>query len=153
MKKTFVAALLAALMLAVMGVAMSVAAPDGTVIISPPSQAKTGVPGGIVTYTLTITNVVGGTATNNITDTIMISYTGNSWPVVQPVTRVLLAGGQSQSFYVRVSIPVAPIATRDTVYVTPYVPGSAWLPVQLTTTASFYRLYLPSIRALHESPQ
>lgn len=149
MKKTFVAVLLAALMLVVMGVAMSLAAPDGTVIISP-SQTKAGLPGGTVIYTLTITNA-GGTAsitgTVSITDTITISYTGNSWPVAGPA-QVMVMRGQSQSFDVRVSIPAAPTATHDTVYVTPYVAGSALIPVQLTTTTSTSspRLYLPITR-------
>ena len=117
------------------------AAPNGTVILDPPTAAKSGLPGTTVTYTLWFTNG-GGTA--SITDTFMLGYEGNQWPVDLPRTEILLSGGASTNIALSVTIPFTPTTTHDTVTITVSYQGSLLLPVSRLTT-NFYWTYLPII--------
>jgi len=81
MKKTFVAVLLAALMLAVLGVAMSLAAPEAA-RVTKTASSPTAFPGDLITYTMVITNdtVAGFTLVDNTpTNTTYVNHT------VQPI--------------------------------------------------------------------
>jgi len=117
------------------------AAPNGTVILDPPTTTKSGLPGTTVTYTLWFTNS-GGTA--SITDTFTLGHEGNQWPVDLSRAEILLPGSASTNVVVSVTIPFAPTTTRDTVTITVSYQGSLLLPVSRLTT-NFYRAYLPII--------
>ena len=67
--------------------------------LEPESLGLSGMYGETIAYTLTVTNV------GNITDTINLTYTGNTWEVVIPVTSFELGMGESEDFMVMVSIP------------------------------------------------
>jgi len=117
------------------------AAPNGTVILDPPTAAKSGLPGTTVIYTLWFTNS-GGTA--SITDTFTLGHEGNQWPVDLSTTEILLSGGASTDIVVSVMIPFTPTTTSDTVTITVSYQGSLLLPVSRLTT-NFYQTYLPII--------
>ena len=117
------------------------AAPNGTVILDPPTAAKSGLPGTTVIYTLWFTNS-GGTA--SITDTFTLDHEGNQWPVDLSRTEILLPGSASTDFVVSATIPLTPTATSDSVTITVSYQGSLLLPMSRLTT-NFYRTYLPII--------
>jgi len=118
------------------------AAPDGTVILDPPTAAKSGLPGTTVTYTLWLTNS-GGTA--SITDTFVLDHEGNQWPVDLSRTEILLSGGSSTSIVTSVTIPLTPTTTRDTVTITVSSQGTLLWPMSRLTTSLNYQVYLPII--------
>ena len=118
------------------------AAPNGTVILGPPTATKSGLPGTTVTYTLWFTNS-GGTL--SITDTFTLSYAGNQWPVLLSEAEILLPGGSaSTDVVVSVTIPFTATTTRDTVTITVSYQGSLLLPSSRLTT-DFFQVYLPVI--------
>jgi hypothetical protein len=117
------------------------AAPNGTVILDPPTATKSGLPGTTVTYTLWFTNS-GETA--GFTDTFTLDHEGNQWPVDLSRAEILLPGNASTDIVVSVTIPFTPTTTRDTVTITVSYQGSLLLPVSRLTT-NFYQTYLPII--------
>jgi hypothetical protein len=117
------------------------AAPNGTVILDPPTATKSGFPGTTVTYTLWFTNSGG---TTGFTDTFTLDHEGNQWPVDLSRAEILLPGNASTDIVVSVTIPFTPTTTHDTVTITVSSQGSLLLPVSRLTT-SFYQTYLPII--------
>jgi hypothetical protein len=92
MKKTFVAVLLAALMLAVLGVAMSLAAPEVAGVTK--SGPATAFPGDLITYTMVITNdTVAGFAFVDNTPTNTTYVTHMVQPLVGGTTGHYASGG------------------------------------------------------------
>lgn len=130
------AALAIALML-MLGIAF--AAPGRTVILDPSMATKSGLPGTTITHTLQITNA-GGTTT----DTFTLTYAGNQWPVMMPVTQAQLAPDSSAAFNALVTIPPTSTTTRDTFTVTVYQQGTAQVLISQLTT-QFFRVHLPVV--------
>jgi hypothetical protein len=117
------------------------AAPNGTVILDPPTATKSSLPGTTVTYTLWFTNSGG---TTGFTDTFTLDHEGNQWPVDLSRAEILLPGNASTDIVVSVTIPFTPTTTHDTVTITVSSQGGLLLPVSRLTT-SFYQTYLPII--------
>ena len=93
MKKTFVAVLLAALMLAVLGVAMSLAAPEAAGVTKTASTT-TAFPGDLITYTMVITNdAVAGFALVDYTPMNTTYMTHTVQPLVGGTTGHYTNGG------------------------------------------------------------
>ena len=99
-----------------------------------------GLPGHTVTYTVQLNNL------GNLTDTFTLSYTLAEWQVSLPVTTTTLVAFESTSMVVQVFIPpMAPDGATDmvTVWATSQGDPTKSDSALLTTTAEFYRLYLP----------
>ncbi|MCB9135041.1 MAG: proprotein convertase P-domain-containing protein [Anaerolineales bacterium] len=104
-------------------------------------QVEVGVPGTLVSYTLTLTN------TGNVTDTIDLSA-DYVWIPVLSDARFVLGAGVSTTFTVWVQIPDdVPNGSSDvaTVIAISQNDGSATDSAELTTTAIFNRIYIPLI--------
>src|SRR4030042_6369686 len=67
--------------------------------LSPDSLALDGSWGEIVAYTLTVSNL------GNIADTISLTYTGNTWDALLPVTSLDLDIGENAEVVVYVTVP------------------------------------------------
>jgi hypothetical protein len=112
------------------------------VALAPEAATQGGMPGSTVTYTLALTN------TGLLTDTFTLSHVSNAWPVSYPSIIDPLAPGAVTTLTVTVDIPasaahgdsdaVAIIARSES---DPLIEDSS----TLTTTATFYALYLPTI--------
>ena len=115
---------------------------DYGVIVTPPNDAQSGLPGTLVAYTLQITNA------GNITDTFSVSATGHTWSTVVPLksgeeTSAVVVGplspGGDSSLTIAVLVPASATAgEQDTVTVTATSSGHAAVIANsvLTTTAS-----------------
>lgn len=107
-----------------------------------PSASGMGYVGETVAYTLQLSNL--GTAT----DTFTLAATGNAWDVTLPFTETTLAPGEVLTLTVSVTIPTSAVdGAMDNVTLSA---TSTSDPVQtasamLTTTASWYKNYLPVI--------
>jgi N-acetylneuraminic acid mutarotase len=104
--------------------------------------AQFGYPGEVVTYTLRLTN------TGNITDSVVISSTGNLWVVSIPVTSFELAAGASVDVIVYVTVPEDALAgDEDAVTITATSQGDPTQSdlVALTTAVPCIQVYLPVI--------
>ncbi|MDT8304957.1 MAG: FixG Ig-like domain-containing protein [Anaerolineae bacterium] len=85
-----------------------------------PDQARGGLPGATVMYTLTVSN------TGNRADSYDLDVAGNAWPAVLSATSVAVAPGASAQFGVAVSIPPGALTTEsDTVSITATSQGDA----------------------------
>ncbi len=110
------------------------------VMISPSQAAKSGNPGGLVTYTLTITN------SGNTTDTFNISVADNSWLVVTSLAKEAgptaivvgpLPAGTSQELELMVLIPANALqGDKDTATITATSQGDASQTATATLTTS-----------------
>jgi hypothetical protein len=112
--------------------------------IAPPTDAMTGTPGSVVTYTLTVTN------TGGMADTFDLAASGNTWTSVVTTPVGPLAPGASGTAYVAVSIPAnAADGDSDSVTITATSQGDSTVSdtAALTTNAhiSGYNIYLPLI--------
>ncbi len=122
--------------------------------VTPPSGAKSGSAGTMVTYILQLTNA------GNITDTFVISGSGHNWPTVIPLGRNLdgttitvgpLAVGASDTLEVNVFIP--PTASEGehdtaTIHITSQASPGTSSTALLTTTVSTgpeISIYMPLI--------
>jgi hypothetical protein len=108
-----------------------------------PSQAKSGAPGSMVTYTLQLTNT--GSTTNMFT----LSAGPHVWNVTIPITSTTLAPSAQNALTVFVAIPLtATTGLSDTVSITAGGAGGASDSAALTTTAvvTTRYIYLPIIR-------
>ncbi len=106
--------------------------------LSPASDAQTGLPGTVVTYTLTLTNA------GNTADTFALSASGNVWDVMLPPT-VTVAAGDATTLLVVVMIPTsAPDGSRDEVVITAVSNGDVGQTASstLVTTAEIEGVYL-----------
>lgn len=100
-------------------------------------------PGTTATYPLVLTN------TANVSDTIDVSVSGNTWSTVAPPSLGPLLAGASTTFSITVTVP--PTATdgqTDTAVVTLRSRGDTTKAVEvvLTTTAGRNRVYLPIVQ-------
>jgi uncharacterized membrane protein/N-acetylneuraminic acid mutarotase len=114
--------------------------------LEPDSQAASAAPGTVVEYLLTLTNE------GNITDTFVLSYTGGLWEVSLPVTTTLLGAGESVEVMVYVAIPLdAADGAMDVLTLTATSQGDMEASAQavLTTTAVWYKTYLPLVFNTH----
>jgi hypothetical protein len=108
--------------------------------LNPDSLALSGFHGETITYTLTVSNM------GTITDTVNLTYTGNTWVVLLPVTSFDLGIGESAEVVIYVTIPEdAQLGDSDALTLTatsafnPFATDSS----TLTTTAFWYRTWLP----------
>ena len=161
MKKTFVAVLLVVLVLAVMGVAMSLAAPNvvvnKTAITSSDATGQTAYPGDLITYTLAI----NANTTFVLTDTIPVNttYRASGAQYVGPGTgtgtgtgdlggyisyKLLSGGSATVTLTVRVNTgtPAGTVIANAAAYVDGTTPGSS----TIMSTKVWGKLYLPTIR-------
>lgn len=111
------------------------------VALAAQESSLSGLPGVVVSYTVSVTN------TGNVTDTFALDASGNMWDTAVPVTRTI-AAHTMESFIVNVTVPMtATVGMTDTVTITA---ESMTLPtanstIDLTTTATGYILYLPVV--------
>jgi len=109
-------------------------------IFIPATDAKSGVVGTVVDYSLHLTN------TSNITETFTITFSGNVWDVSVDVSQVDLSAGTGVDINVQVSIP--PTATNqetDAVTITVVSGQEEEDSAVLTTTAVEMRVFLPVV--------
>ena len=76
------------------------------VALSPATQSHTGLPGGVVTHTLLITN------TGDYSDTFLLDITGNDWGAVGPDEVGPLGAGEYTEVLVWVVIPSDPLGVQ-----------------------------------------
>jgi hypothetical protein len=116
------------------------------VTLTPATDAKTGIPGQVVTYTLTVQN------TGNLDDSFNLAVSDNQWPNVTlsayQAGPLLPNGTSVVNVYVTVPI-TATVNTTDTVTVkatSAASPGTS-ATSKLTTTAKSkdYYVYLPIV--------
>ena len=88
------------------------------VVVTPPTIARSGNPGAIVTYTLRVTN------TGQMTDRFDLSVTNNAW-VVTPLTQAIGPVGAGASAQVVVSVTVPVTATGASVDIA-IVTAASW---------------------------
>jgi hypothetical protein len=108
--------------------------------LNPDSLAVSGFHGETITYTLTISNM------GDITDTVNLTYTGNTWVVLLPVTSFDLGIGESAEVVIYVTIPTdAMLGDTDVLVLTATSAGNPFAhdSSTLTTTAFWYRMLLP----------
>ncbi|HLD93085.1 MAG TPA: NEW3 domain-containing protein, partial [Anaerolineales bacterium] len=117
------------------------------VVVAPPTIARSGNPGAIVTYTLTVVN------TGNALDQydVSVSSAAWTWTTTAPTTIGPLAGGASASVTVAVTIPgEAEEGQTETAALTvtsrsdPTKSASSTLTT--TATAMPFRMFLPVVR-------
>ena len=115
------------------------------VVVAPPTIARSGNPGAIVTYTLTVVN------TGNALDQYDVSVSSAAWTTTAPTTIGPLAGGASASVTVAVTIPgEAEEGQTETAALTvtsrsdPTKSASSTLTT--TATAMPFRMFLPVVR-------
>ncbi len=114
--------------------------PTYDVDLAPESIELSGVYGEIITYTLTVSNM------GNITDTISLTYTGNTWEVWLPVTSIDLGIGESAEFVITVIVPLdAWPGDSDQLVLTATSLGNTSVSANATliTTALWHRMLLP----------
>jgi hypothetical protein len=119
------------------------------VVITPPEAAATGLPGEMVTYTLSVMN------TGDVTATFGITYTGNTWAVQLSDTSLEIGAGESVELLVSVSIPVAAEnGDSDGVTVSANGIGGATDSSVLTTTVLIPTrfVYLPLVMDGYNAP-
>ena len=95
------------------------------VTLDPATDAESGAPGEMVTYTLRITN------TGNTTDIFDLAYAGTG--IHLPVTQTTLASGAGADVIANVTIPAA--ATNGTIYTAIVTATSQGDPIQSDTSA------------------
>ena len=84
------------------------------ILVAPSTDAKSGVPGTIVTYTLQVTNNTTAPITLAVT-TASISGSGSGWSVLVNQPSLSLVVGETKSVDVKVAVPdVAPGAMNVT---------------------------------------
>jgi Kelch motif/Galactose oxidase, central domain len=108
--------------------------------IYPDSLELSGFHGEVITYTLTVSNM------GTITDTVSLTYAGNTWEVLLPVTNLDLGIGESATVVIYVTIPEgAWPGDSDDLTLTATSAGnpSANDSATLTTTAFWYRTLMP----------
>lgn len=107
--------------------------------LRPTADARIGLPGSLITYTLQITN------TSNTSDTFDITLGAHNWTTTAPASTANLAPDESMSFDVGVAIPAnASDYEADTVVVTlsSQADPSRQAMASLTTTARLFGLAL-----------
>jgi len=109
--------------------------------VSPNTDAATGVLGTMVNYVLQVTN------TGTTTDTFDVDVSGNSWPTTPTPALVELASGESANLNVAVTVPTsAADGATDAITITVTSRGDGSIgTANLTTTASWHKLFLPTI--------
>jgi uncharacterized membrane protein len=103
------------------------------VIVTPPTDTRSGDPGATVTHTLIVTN------TGNTTDIFHVGVNGNVWATEAPASVGPLSTGERAEIPVTVEVPLdAGGGEKETVTVTltSQVDGDAWDSSMLTTTAN-----------------
>jgi uncharacterized repeat protein (TIGR01451 family) len=114
---------------------------ENGVVLAPASAAQSGLPGEVVTYTLTVTN------TGSMTDTFVITYTGNTWAVDLMPESIELGAGDSAEVIVHVTIPAGAVADDSdsvTILATSSNDPNVFDSSELTTERIFV-IYLPLI--------
>ncbi|HSQ27875.1 MAG TPA: hypothetical protein VLM80_12200, partial [Anaerolineales bacterium] len=98
--------------------------------LAPATDAGGGAPGGVVSYTLTLSNL------GNTEDTVNLAYAGNLWDVSLSETSVILPVAGTAEITVQVTIPAdAEDAEFDVVTITATSSGAVEVSSELTTTA------------------
>jgi uncharacterized repeat protein (TIGR01451 family) len=173
MKKTFVAVLLAALMLAVMGVTMSLASP-GSVSVTKTVSNPTAYLGGLITYTIVISNntpanlalvdlipnnttyvahtvsplgqtgYASGNGTIELPGSATVGFTNFIW--YEPISGTLSAGARvtvTLTVKVNAGVTAGTVITNVADY---YVNDSVQIPSNMvSTTVVWHHCYLPIV--------
>ena len=109
-------------------------------ISAPTTLEAAGLPGSVVTYTLSIGNA------GFITDTLDLSASAGGWPLTAPTTLGLLPAGSDTAVQVGVHIPasVAPDVTDTaTLTVASRSDQGKTATITLKTTSLWHKIYLP----------
>jgi uncharacterized membrane protein len=110
--------------------------------ITPPTDAKKGLPGAQVSYTLHLVNA------GDYTDMYTLSISGNGWTTNLDTTIVELGAGESIDIVVTVTIPaLTPDGEYDmvTILATSLMDPTKTAQATLTTTSAWFYLFAPII--------
>ncbi|MCZ7671199.1 MAG: hypothetical protein M5U34_30725 [Chloroflexi bacterium] len=118
------------------------AVPNYGVILAPATDAMSGAPGEVVTYTLTLTN------SGDVADTFSLAASTSTFATTLSTSSVALAAGASTTVEVYVTIPAgAADGDDDMVTITATSQGDPGESAAstLTTTVEWLKLYMPVI--------
>jgi hypothetical protein len=135
LKKTLILAVLVLLLVGAASPKLVYAKPLAAgITTSVDSQAKSGIPGSVITYTLTLNNTAVGAVDESLT---LTTSTAGGWPIptIIPSAFTLLAGTSQQ---VTINVPIPSTATtgqNDVATIVVTGASESINPIQLTTTA------------------
>lgn len=114
------------------------------VSLAPPSASQAGLPGAVVTHSLTLTN------TGTITDNFTVAFAGGTFTATLPATVAPLAPGASNALVVLVQIPPGTASgtnSQSTITVTSQADPTQTATATLTTTVGVghLKVYLPLV--------
>ena len=114
--------------------------PTYAIGLSPVSASQVSLPGATAVYRLQVTN------TAYLTDVLILSAAGNTWPVTLSTISLTLSPGGSAALAVSVTVPSgALMGAADHVTVTVASIGDSTRPTAQLTTTTQYQVFLPLV--------
>jgi uncharacterized repeat protein (TIGR01451 family) len=107
--------------------------------LSPAAASQIALPGRTVTYTLRVTNI------GNAVDTITVARVTPGWPTTLSASSLVIAAGGWREIQVYVTVPMTATDSLPDAAVIRATGGGNYAEATLTTTAVWYKTYLPLV--------